>query len=142
MPGQRLQIGDVRIGIRDLRGRGVRTRFDPETLEQDRKTLKNIVQKFGGKLALNRSMIRGRDSSWGFGRFDRGSWILESQNRKRVRRRLPKNDCAGTIVPLGPCAIHRRSTARVWPILLSGRLGTIPGNSRRFRRSIPQSWKR
>ena len=52
-PGQVLHIGDVRIGIRDLRGRCVMTTYDPDTLEQDRGVLQQIVREFGGKLALN-----------------------------------------------------------------------------------------
>ena len=58
-PGRCLQIGDARIGIEDLRGRCVMTTFDPDTLQQDRSILKEIVRKFGGKLALNCSVIRG-----------------------------------------------------------------------------------
>lgn len=33
--------------------------FDPDTLEQDHRTLKEMVQKFGGKLALNCYVIQG-----------------------------------------------------------------------------------
>ena len=48
-PRQGLRIGDVIIGIDDLRSRCVMTTFDPDTLEQDRQVLKGIVQRFGGK---------------------------------------------------------------------------------------------
>lgn len=58
-PGRRLRIGRVLIGIESLRGRCVMTTFDPDTLEQDRQVLKGIVQRFGGKLALNCYVIRG-----------------------------------------------------------------------------------
>jgi len=58
-PGQCLRIGDVIIGIQDLRGRCVMTTFDPDSLEQDRQVLDDIVQKFGGTLALNCYVIRG-----------------------------------------------------------------------------------
>ncbi len=58
-PGQCLRIGDVIIGIQDLRGRCIMTTFDPDTLKQDRQALKGIVQKFGGTLALNCYVIRG-----------------------------------------------------------------------------------
>jgi uncharacterized protein len=58
-PGQRLRIGNVIIGIDSLRGRCVMTTFDPDTLEQNRQVLKNIVQRFGGKLALNCYVIQG-----------------------------------------------------------------------------------
>jgi hypothetical protein len=49
----------VIIGIEDLRTRCVMTTFDPDTLKQDRQVLRDIVQKFGGKLALNCYVIRG-----------------------------------------------------------------------------------
>lgn len=58
-PGQCLRIGDVIIGIQDLRGRCVMTTFDPDSLKQDRQVLSGIVQKFGGTLALNCFVIQG-----------------------------------------------------------------------------------
>jgi len=58
-PGQCLRIGEVMIGIQDLRGRCIMTTFDPDTLEQDRQVLTGIVQKFGGTLALNCDVIQG-----------------------------------------------------------------------------------
>jgi len=58
-PGRCLRIGHVVIGVQDLRGRCVMTTFDPDTLEQDPQVLRGIVQKFGGKLALNCKVIRG-----------------------------------------------------------------------------------
>ena len=58
-PGQCLHIGDVIIGIQDLRGRCIMTTFDPDSLKQDRQVLTNIVRKFGGTLALNCYVIRG-----------------------------------------------------------------------------------
>jgi len=58
-PGQCLRIGDVIIGIQDLRGRCIMTTFDPDSLKQDRQVLTGIVQKFGGTLALNCYVIRG-----------------------------------------------------------------------------------
>ena len=58
-PGQCLRIGDVIIGIQDLRGRCVMTTFDPDSLKQDRQVLKDIARKFGGTLALNCYVIRG-----------------------------------------------------------------------------------
>lgn len=57
-PGQVLRIGDAIIGIEDLRMRCVMTTFDPDTQQQDPRVLKEIVQKFGGKLALNCYVIR------------------------------------------------------------------------------------
>jgi uncharacterized protein len=58
-PGQCLRIGDVRIGVEDLRMRCVMTTFDPDTLEQDRGILRDIVRKFDGKLALNCYVVQG-----------------------------------------------------------------------------------
>ena len=58
-PGQCLRIGEVMIGIQDLRGRCIMTTFDPDTLKQDRQVLAGIVQKFEGTLALNCYVIRG-----------------------------------------------------------------------------------
>ncbi|THJ25041.1 MAG: MOSC domain-containing protein [Nitrospira sp. CG24E] len=58
-PGQCLHIGDVVIGIQDLRGRCIMTTFDPDSLKQDRQVLKEIAQKFGGTLALNCYVIQG-----------------------------------------------------------------------------------
>ena len=58
-PGQCLRIGDVIIGIQDLRGRCIMTTFDPDSLKQDRQVLKEIAQKFGGTLALNCYVIQG-----------------------------------------------------------------------------------
>ena len=58
-PGQCLRIGDVIIGIQDLRGRCVMTTFDPDSLKQNRQVLKDITRKFGGTLALNCYVIRG-----------------------------------------------------------------------------------
>ena len=57
-PGQCLRIGDVIIGIQDLRGRCIMTTFDPDSLKQDRQVLTGIVQKFGGTLALNCYVIQ------------------------------------------------------------------------------------
>ena len=35
------------------------TTFDPDTMEQDPRILREIAQKFGGKLALNCYVIQG-----------------------------------------------------------------------------------
>jgi uncharacterized protein YcbX len=51
--GRRLRIGEVLIRIQDLRGRCVMTTFDPDTIEQDRRVLASIVERFDGRLALN-----------------------------------------------------------------------------------------
>ena len=60
-PGKFLRIGEVLIGVQDLRGRCVMTTFDPDTLEQDHGVLKEIVQKFSGELALNCFVIHPGD---------------------------------------------------------------------------------
>jgi uncharacterized protein YcbX len=52
-PGQLLRIGTVLIGIQDLRARCVMTTYDPDTLEQNPRILKEIVARFDGELALN-----------------------------------------------------------------------------------------
>lgn len=57
--GRRLRIGEVLVGIRDLRARCVMTTYDPESLEQDPEVLKSIVRRFEGKLALNAQVLRG-----------------------------------------------------------------------------------
>lgn len=58
-PGKCLLAGDTAVGIQDLRGRCVMTTFDPDTLEQNPRVLKEIVEKFEGRLALNCFVIRG-----------------------------------------------------------------------------------
>jgi uncharacterized protein len=60
-PGQCLHIGNVVIGIQDLRGRCIMTTFDPDSLKQDRQVLTDIVRRFEGTLALNCFVIRGGD---------------------------------------------------------------------------------
>jgi uncharacterized protein YcbX len=57
--GGKLLIGDVVIGIHDLRGRCVMTTFDPDTQEQDPDVIKDIVKRFQGKLALNCEVLQG-----------------------------------------------------------------------------------
>jgi len=56
--GRVLQIGDVVIGIQNLRQRCVMTTFDPDTLVQDIGVFKKIQRDFGGLLALNCFVIR------------------------------------------------------------------------------------
>lgn len=58
-PGARLAIGDVVIDVARLRGRCVITTFDPDSLAQDSQVLRDIVQRFGGKLALDCAVVRG-----------------------------------------------------------------------------------
>lgn len=58
-PGKCLHIGKTIIGVQDLRGRCVMTTFHPDTLEQNHRVLKEIVQKFDGELALNCYVVQG-----------------------------------------------------------------------------------
>jgi uncharacterized protein YcbX len=57
--GRHPEIGGVVIAIQDLRGRCVMTTFDPDTVEQDREVLESIVERFGGRLALNAGVVKG-----------------------------------------------------------------------------------
>jgi uncharacterized protein YcbX len=57
-PGAELHIGEAIIGLDSLRARCVMTTVDPDTLQLDPRVLKDIVQRFGGKLALNAEVIR------------------------------------------------------------------------------------
>jgi hypothetical protein len=57
--GSQLLIGDVVVGIQDLRGRCIMTTFDPDTLAHDPNVLRDIVKRFGGKLALNCDVVHG-----------------------------------------------------------------------------------
>ena len=64
-PGGRLHIGDVRIGVQDLRDRCIMTSFDPDTLVQDKKITQDIYRRFEGKLALNCFVIEGGEIAVG-----------------------------------------------------------------------------
>jgi uncharacterized protein YcbX len=57
--GRTLKVANVLVGIHSLRGRCVMTTFDPDSLEQDRRVLKKIVDQFDGRLALNCWVIQG-----------------------------------------------------------------------------------
>ena len=56
--GQSLRIGDVLIALADLRGRCVMTTVDPDTLAQEPRVLRSILDRFGGRLALNAAVVR------------------------------------------------------------------------------------
>jgi len=56
--GRRLRIGEAVVALADLRGRCVMTTFDPDSLEQDPKVLRTIVQRLGGVLGLNAEVAR------------------------------------------------------------------------------------
>jgi len=57
--GRVLRIGSALIALADLRGRCVMTTFDPDTLEQDPRVLRDILRRFDGRLALNAEVIQG-----------------------------------------------------------------------------------
>lgn len=56
--GKGLRIGDALIALADLRGRCVMTTIDPDTLVQDPRVLRSIVDRFDGRLALNAAVVR------------------------------------------------------------------------------------
>lgn len=57
-PGAELHIGDATIRLDSLRGRCYMTTVDPDSLEVNPDVLRDIVRRFGGKLALNADVIR------------------------------------------------------------------------------------
>ena len=57
-PGAELHIGEAIIRLRPLRGRCNMTTVDPDTLAVDPGVLRDIVRRFGGKLALNAEVLR------------------------------------------------------------------------------------
>ncbi len=57
--GGMLLIGNVEIGIHDLRDRCNMTNVDPDTQAYDPQVLRDILKRFAGKLALNCEVIRG-----------------------------------------------------------------------------------
>jgi uncharacterized protein len=56
--GRQLRVGEVIIGIQDLRGRCIMTTFDPDTQEQDVEVLLKIRREFAGTMALNCYVIK------------------------------------------------------------------------------------
>lgn len=58
-PGACLRIGNVLIGVQDLRLRCIMTSYDPDTLVQDKDITRSIYRRFDGKLALNCFVIEG-----------------------------------------------------------------------------------
>jgi uncharacterized protein len=57
-PGAELHVGDAIVRLDSLRGRCHMTTVDPDTLQVDPTVLRDIVGRFGGKLALNASVVR------------------------------------------------------------------------------------
>src|SRR5213082_584456 len=56
--GRQLKIGEVVIGVQDLRQRCIMTTFEPDSLEQDAGVLRRIQLEFGGTMALNCSVVQ------------------------------------------------------------------------------------
>ena len=57
-PGRELHIGEAVIRLDSLRGRCQMTTVDPDTLEVDPAVLRDIVKRFGNRLALNAEVVR------------------------------------------------------------------------------------
>jgi uncharacterized protein YcbX len=57
-PGRRARIGEAVIEFAKLRGRCVMTTYDPDTLEQDIRVLRRIVNEFDGTLALDTAVTK------------------------------------------------------------------------------------
>ena len=58
-PRRRARIGEAVVEFVKLRGRCVMTTYNPDTLEQDLRVLRHIVQEFNGTLALDTAVIQG-----------------------------------------------------------------------------------
>lgn len=56
--GGQLRIADTVVRLDALRGRCTMTTVDPDTLERDPEVLKDIVRRFGGRLALDADVVR------------------------------------------------------------------------------------
>ena len=56
-PGGELRVGRAVIRLDSLRGRCPMTTVDPDTLERDPEVLRDIGQRFGGRLALNAEVL-------------------------------------------------------------------------------------
>ena len=57
-PGAELHLGEAIIRLDSLRGRCHMTTVDPDTLEVNPGVLRDIVQRFGNRLALNAEAVR------------------------------------------------------------------------------------
>ncbi len=57
-PGGEIHIGEAVVRLDSLRARCPMTTVDPDTLERDPGVLRDIVRRFGGRLALNAEVLR------------------------------------------------------------------------------------
>jgi len=57
-PGGELHVGNAIVRLDSLRGRCHITTVDPDTLDVNPDVLRDIVRRFGGKLALNAEVVR------------------------------------------------------------------------------------
>lgn len=57
-PGAELHIGEVIVRLDSLRARCHMTTIDPDTLQVNPEVLRDIVRRFGNKLALNAEVVR------------------------------------------------------------------------------------
>ena len=64
-PGASLHIGQVLIGVQDLRQRCVMTSYDPDTLVQDKAITREIFRRFDGRLALDCFVVEGGEIAVG-----------------------------------------------------------------------------
>jgi uncharacterized protein YcbX len=55
--GAQLRIGEVVIGMHDLRSRCIMTTFDPDTGKQDLSVLRRVQKEFDGVLGLNSYVV-------------------------------------------------------------------------------------
>jgi uncharacterized protein YcbX len=82
--GAELHIGNAIVRLDSLRGRCHMTTIDPDTLEVDPGVLRDIVRRFGNRLALNASVVRAGTIRVG----DPVRLVRESQRRSATARAL------------------------------------------------------
>jgi uncharacterized protein YcbX len=87
-PGACLRIGEVLIGVQDLRSRCIMTAYHPDTQVRDKEITRDIYRRFGGKLALNCFVIEGGE-------------IAVGDEVQLARGRACAESAAGGLVPVG-----------------------------------------
>jgi uncharacterized protein YcbX len=93
-PGAELHIGEAIVRLDSLRGRCHMTTVDPDTLEVDPQVLRDIVWRFGGKLALNAAVVREGTIRVG----DPVRLVLEPQQCSETTAGLCSADASGPLV--------------------------------------------